>query len=97
MSTAPTVIRLGGKRTLLSGKKSNDGLYAIGFTPSPEPLLTEEDVAAFKSDPVVILEFADLDGMRVLQTMVNDMIADKTKPAWVRVRLVSNEGVRTDE
>jgi hypothetical protein len=92
MSTEPTIVRLGGKRVLLSGRKSEAGLYAIGFTPSPEPLLTKEAVQAFPSDPVVILEFEDLDAMQVLQSMVNSMIADKTKPSWVLVKTASCEG-----
>ena len=84
MNDQVTVMALGGHHVLLSGA-SKDGVYSIGFTRSPEPLLTPEAIEAYPINPTVILEFHDKASVKVFRDLVQDMYEHSTKPTWVVV------------
>lgn len=77
----PITVPMHERRVVLGGSLK-DGVYRIGFTVADEPLLTPEAIKACPENPVVVLEFKDEHGMKILAEMVASMLEHKRKPTW---------------
>jgi hypothetical protein len=80
----PVVMALGGRHVVLSGNK-RDNVYSIGFTRSPKPLLTPEEVRNYPIVPDLILEFHDQEAIKIFTELVQDMYEHSLQPTWVVV------------